>query len=766
MSALIKKWGLVYCKEVVIGEHRCVLPDLPTSKDDILFIDKDFDNAYWRRLDFPDIFYGYVPYDMTGLKATIRYEDGVSSKTQATVWNKKTNTLVSLSKSDTEIIDNLAMKEVERMTEGCYFRNGNDIEWLHPYHYTMLQWCKMKGVKSNNGYGYFYKFQRNVFYLIRHAIMLKWCKGVMFSKAKKTGFTQQMGGGYCVGAAITNSEFVIGMMSVNEPVAIGTGYDSFLHAFKGLPMILRPSVAFMATKGGEMTLGDRANNVVKKNDDIFLNTRIRCVPTKAHAFDSYPYNIIWFDEFLKLYTDAKQEPKVILNDNLSGIEDQSLIRGIAVLSSYPPERNDIGSEQGRKIFYASKLSTIKDPNEGTKTKLICWHIPGYESLREFQDKYGNPLVEQARKFVEAKLKSAEGDSMEYMKIMRLYSADEKSAFDTPAAGNGLPLVRLLELLYDVTEQEQHDPSRLYTEGRLVWTNENWELIPGLRRRGQFCPVKFIPLTEDEIIAGKRGRIKMFHNNLAFEPNTCLENGFDEWGNLLPPLRFTNVGGADPTNYATESNTEEASLNGYYTINMPNDLLDRNAGQVVTNVLLSEYYWRNETPDDDIEDLIKEIIYFGRATIVEGNAPASFTTLMKEKLGYYLFVRDKDGLIQLWRRDMGMYNETDKKYTSLKTVANADNKVTLDEFISLYSNYFRKPSVGEKNYGATMKSSMVLNHAINLDPNNTKKAHAFMGFGWALKAVVSYLDILTDVKEGDYQEALPLLLKLIQRQGAS
>lgn len=759
--AIIKKWGLIYNDKCQIGEHTVSLPPLCKNRNDVLFIDDDYDHAFWHRLQFPDIFYGYVPYDSTKIKATVRYEEGYSSKTQATIWNKRTNTLDSLSKEDTELIDELAEKEVQRMTEGVFFRNGNDIEWIHPYHYTMLQWCKMKGVKQNNGYGFFYKFQRDVFYLIMHAIWLKWCKFVMFSKAKKTGFTQQIGGGYCVGAAITNSEFVIGMMSTSEAVAAGTGYDSFLHAFKGLPMVLKPMVAFMATKGGEMTLGDRSNNIVKKDDDTFLNTRIRCVPTKAHAFDSYPYNIAWFDEFLKLYTDAKQQPKIILNDNISGIEDQSIIRGIGILSSYPPERNDLGSEQGRKIFYDSKLSTIKDPEQGTTSGGICYHIPGLESMREFQDKYGNPEIEKANAFIQKRLKNAEGDPIEYMKIMRLYSPDEKSAFDTPASGSGLPMLRLLELSYSLGEQEKIDPSMLYIEGKFEWENEIWNIIPGSRRPGQFCSVKFTPLTDEERAAGKEGKVKLFHNNLAFIPNECLQMGYDEWGNLLPLPVFERVGGADPTQWAVTP--EEGSKNAYYTLNMPDELIDSNARDIVTKVLLSEYYYRGETPDESFEDLVKEIIYFGKAVAVEGNAPAFFNELMKEKLGYYMFVRDKDGLIQLWTRDMGMYNEPDKKYASLKTKASADSKETLEEFIKLIARYVIKPPMGGKDYGAKIKTLKLINQCINLNVENTKKSDLFMAFGYTLMAMNAYLDIRVQGNKNDYEEALPQLLAMLGRR---
>lgn len=774
--SIISRFGLTYNDTVQVGEHTIKLPPLPKNRDEILFIDEDYENASWnildskgkitatRRIQYPDIWYGYLPYDGSkDVKATERYEDGVSDPNQATIWDKKNGILKSLSKEDTEKIDRIYETEIKRMRKGVFFRNGNEIEYLTPAHYTTLQWCKMSGLFKNGGYGFFFKYQRDLFYLLDHIWSLEWCTGAYISKAKKIGITQAIGGGYYVWAAITHFQWILAMMSRSQPVANGTCYAYFLHAFNSLPSALKPKVAFLSPKGGDITFGERGKTGITNEEETVLNTRVLTVPTMEHAFDSFFPMLIWSDEFPKYWTDAKKEPKKIFDENVNSIKDQLLVRGKYLITSYPPEKNDLGAQQGKEIFYNSKLSTRTNGKGSTKSGLICWHINGNESMKDLHDQYGNPLINEADRLIETELKKVEDNRDSYLATLRVYARSEKEAFDLPASGNGLPVLRLIELLHDIEEQERIDTDRLYTEGKLVWEKEEWELIQGARRAGKFCAVKFIPLTDEEKAQGKRGRLKLFHNNLAFTPNECLQNGFDEWGNLRPPVLFDRVGGVDPTQWKTNSETIEGSKNAYYTMNLPNDILDRNANSIVSKVFLSEYYYRPETPEEALEDLIKEIIFFGKAVMVEGNAPDFFNKLMKEKLGYYMFVRDKDGLIQLWDRWMGMYNEPDKKYTSIKTKATAEDKETIGEFIRLFSNYVFKPKFGEKDYGVTIKSSDLIKSAINLDIENTKKSDCFMAAGYTLKAVYCYMDIMAQMKDEDYTQALPHFLNMLTRK---
>lgn len=340
-------FGLNYQQDIKIGEHEIHLRNPPKKKEDILFFNKNADNAYWQRqTDYPDIWYHFVPY-----KTIV--------DTDVTLYNSDNTELLQLSREDSNIIRKLYAREIDRRINGVFFKNGDDLEYLTGSNYYTLQWCKMFGNTKNGGYGLFYKYQRDVFYLLEY-MWAEWCLGLDISKAKKTGITQIIDGGYCVDLATRKEEWMIGFMSRSEPVAIENNMKLFLYAFDNLPMALKPKVGFKAPKGGNIEFAERGKlNSSKVNSKDVLDTRVFCVPTAEHSFDSHFMNIIRFDEFPKYWQDSKKEPKEIFRNNKAGAKDQDFYRGRIIISSYPPEEDDIGSKQAEEVYYNSKLSTKK-----------------------------------------------------------------------------------------------------------------------------------------------------------------------------------------------------------------------------------------------------------------------------------------------------------------------------------------------------------------------------------------------------------------------
>ena len=60
------------------------------------------------------------------------------------------------------------------------------------------------------------------------------------------------------------------------------------------------------------------------------------------------------------------------------------------------------------------------------------------------------------------------------------------------------------------------------EGRLEWVNWKWELgMKNKRPKGEFCNVKFIPLTKEEIERGEQGRLRIYREVPLGLQNTIL-----------------------------------------------------------------------------------------------------------------------------------------------------------------------------------------------------------------------------------------------------
>src|SRR5689334_3334966 len=221
--------GLNYKQIVQIGEHTYTAPDLPKDRSEILFIDNKKDEAYWniddsegkiigtRREQYNQLFFQFVPFRTLVDCSHTKYDD-------------KTGELLQLSVDDTKIIRNIYKDVNKKRKQGVFMRNGDDIEYLTPSHWFTLQHCKMFGNGKNDGYGFFYKYQRDIFYLL-DLMWQDWCLGLYISKAKKTGITQIIDGGYCLDKATSMFQWMIGFMSRNEDAAIENNMKLFLYAF-------------------------------------------------------------------------------------------------------------------------------------------------------------------------------------------------------------------------------------------------------------------------------------------------------------------------------------------------------------------------------------------------------------------------------------------------------------------------------------------------------------------------------------------------------
>ncbi len=128
-------------------EHIYTLPPKP-SKAEVLFVDENRKNQYWRRQeDFPKIWFDYIPnFTKEDEEATLEDEDGM---------------LKTLSHEDTLLLDKLLIREMNRRKNGCWFMNNGELSYLTGNHYFALQWGEMHGFTNpdtNTGHGYYREF--------------------------------------------------------------------------------------------------------------------------------------------------------------------------------------------------------------------------------------------------------------------------------------------------------------------------------------------------------------------------------------------------------------------------------------------------------------------------------------------------------------------------------------------------------------------------------------------------------------------------------
>jgi hypothetical protein len=716
-----------------IGEHLIEIPSPVRGKSEILFsTEKD---GFWDRKklikEYRQIWFDYIPY------ITKIYQ-------QATLYDQD-DILISLNKEDSDYISRIYAQEMNRRRFGVFFNNGGEVEYITGHHYFVLMWAKIKRHDGMGDYADYRDFQRDYFYLIDHVNNSKNILGLFFSKPKKTGITN-LHWLYYLNKSTLTKNVNLGNMNIEQGQAAKTFRDYYLYAYNGLIPALRPNYKNKSENEGSIILGksystSKKAKLMAYDTDDELNTSVFCVPTKDKSFDVAVMNDIWFDEPPKY----KQPFGEIFRTNKEAVKIQSKINGRAWLTSYTPEEDSESFRQSRQIFLESELKTILPSSGGqTKTGLICHHLPAYVAWEGAFDKYGRCNEKKASREIESERNKVKGDKRALQAITRQYANNKREAWGSAGAGSTFDNIRLMQLLADLEIDEHNSPQQGYVEGNLIWDSKPlWNTgLRNKRKKGEFTNVKFVPLTIDEVENGVTGKFRLYVPIPMEQQNMALKFGRDDNNFLLPPDKFKSVMAADPTNYAAGSAVVEGSKNAGYTMGVPDLISDNRIKRIETKVIQLEYFDRAELPDEAFEDYLMMIIYTGSLALIEGNSPYVFTRLMEEGLGYYLLVKeDNGGFFTTWKRYMGLPNEPDKKYKSIKITSNGTDKTMMEALVRVIKNYIEKPSDGETDYGKYIKSTRLLKQIMDFNPLDTRVYDLVMCFGWLLFALDIYMDIL-------------------------
>lgn len=563
---------------------------------------------YWRReTDFPKFFYDYNPHlppkQLCRLDSTVTHYIG--------------DRLVSLSVQDTQTLRRLVEREIRRMQNGIFImNNGIKIYFPGPY-YGMLQWTKMIGVKTNEGYGEHRRYQREFACQRQKVIEDPKLRAYYLHKIKKCGITQVIACFYAIESNTRKQQAKV-FMSKNHDTAKSANFKYYGYALKTYPGALLASIETKGWRSAVQKIQIRSND-----PELSLENVVVAVPTTEDGTDGLPpITNICYSEIAK-YDDAE----IILSKSQEQLQLQQTKIGIAEMECYPPE-NDGKSFRFCKKMYNEDCNVL-DEDGYPKNKTVPLYIGLLESTNDTFDIYGEPnkkkaldleLAERAKCDTPAKIQARQ----------RQYHMTAKEGWES--GGGGSVYNNLILTAREVELTDEYDFGQLnYIEANLEWTGVRFN-----------SPVRCVPLTLQDKMNKKVAKWKMYKSLQYLEKNTnlCFKmpkrkkfiNG--EWFELLqPPDDIIHCAGTDPVDYALVS-----ELNGRQSTNA-------SVVRDISGDLVSVYYYRDEDPDVSIEDFAMEMIYFGTYSIVEGNRKNAVTSLEKIGMYYFILIRHPNGEIK-------------------------------------------------------------------------------------------------------------------------
>lgn len=747
-----------------IGEHVYYLPPVPKSKKDILFWDNTIEQQFWLRIEFPQLFLDYVPqYTEFDQSSTSYDDDGV---------------LKSLNPEDSTLIYNLLIQERKRRKEGVWFYNKGIPTYITGSHYFLLQWCKVYAVNAlmdfkefkelfgidtpfsyytqwYADYGRYVEFQRDIFYLLDLVDNEKNSAGLFLTKAKKTGVTMLMAC-HLLNLGTLNKNKQLAIMSKKTKDAIEVNFLYMYHAFMGLPKAFQPMYSNLPKEKGEIFFGakifrgtsKKGKALSQQEQNEALNTKIKCVATALKAFDSPVQYRAWIDEPTKIFEESNLDIQELYDTSLATVKIQQKITGKIYLTCYVSEGNDEGVDICRKIYFDSKLKTIKGGDNRTKSEMYCHHISALYSDFESIDKYGICDEKSANNKIEMAIERAKSDSSKsggkkLQSVQRQNARNENEAWSISGTKSIFNPVQFGRQILNIEEQERDNPSPLWTYGYLKWNVPLWEIGKKNKRPlGKISNVIFVPANIDTIDNEEMCKVAV-----RKQPNIDLLNmpnklGKDEQNNYIRPDKLSHFSGFDPVNYS--SDYIEGSMISGYTINGHDEGLNTRTKSIESKIIVSKYFFRNEDPDENFEDILKYMVYFGGLYVVEGNSSHTAERLIKEGFANYMVFRDEEKVLTLFKQ----WFKYPQDCYLVKRAANGVKDDLMDYMLRLAKEYF-EVIPNEPNYLKECFDKELLNGFLTFDPTNTRPSDRQMAFLYTLLSYDVYMNAMLQGQDDEY-----------------
>lgn len=560
---------------------RVQIPEVPVSKNNILFSDKPKSEQHWQRLPVPK----------------------------------------GLSKENEEQYVDYIIEEFRRRVFGVWFMNNGKPTYLTGHMYFWLQWYKDI---DNGNYSNFREAQNLLSYHTKACEVDTRCLGQDFVKSRRTGFTLEKLARKLNMETMT-ANFKSGLTSKSGKDA-EEAFAKKQYAFANLPFFFKPVVKGSDDSKNRIEFAkpsDRSKAAKKRQDedvDDYLNTVSDFRNTTNDAYDSVKLNDYLADENSKW---EKPSNFLIHWKKVSPTLDQNgIIVGKAWLGS-TFESRDKGGREG-KIMYDGSDPTQRDKVTGrTRTGLYRYFMPIDDNSARHIDKYGvchkvrprgsyknqagELIKEGATEYYDAREKGAKKDGQEnYNEHKRNHPRTVQDAFRDKISDSAFNLTNIQDQL-DYLDLLVSDTKVI--RGDFTWRDgqPDTEVIWKPRDDGRFA-ISWMPPSE-------------FRNKFTWKGSQ-----------RMPSNHWLGAGGLDPFG-KDQTQDKRGSKGSIHFINRNNAHFPETSKQFVL-----EYIHRPPMLSQFYEDALMAAVFYGYPIFYE-NDKSGIETYFEER-GYleYLMLR--------------------------------------------------------------------------------------------------------------------------------
>jgi hypothetical protein len=617
-------------------------------------------------------------------------------------------------------------QEWHRRIYGHWFMNNGVPTYLAPHHYMYLQWSKLDH-PENDGYPTFYKHQLPRFYFRQLCEEDPYCLGYIIIGPRGPGKSSEE-----VACQLDNMT----KPPHNRHAAIQskTGDDAkdvvfkekMVLMFNSYPEFFKPEynhgsdpVEGMFFKR-ESKKGKDAKKV-KYGPEFELGNTIKHYSAKEKALDGKTLSDVIHDEVGKTHPKKEADVNKRLSVVTKSVFRNNKKRGIIRATTTVEEMKEGGNECYE--IYKNSDPRYRDGNGYTVSKLYKYFINAAEARSDIADIYGEIDEAIGRQLVLNERIPIQHDLIELSRVIRKSPLDEEEAFLRDQAMSPFDVFILA-----TRKQELSALKTIGRQGRLEWVTEvDGDVIFIDDPNGYF--------TEFIKPDAMRGSRKILNAGR-------MEYNIDGKKIFFPVNDDLATGGLDPIRWVQTADNRASKLAAYgiWRYDSQWDHGKPNPLDWESHNIMWKYHGRHKNPDEDYENIIKAMKYYGHRIMPEGNlSEFSKHVFMRGYWNYLIVRKDFDPSVLAGKSKNPMTKENPV----------STQKEVIDHYVTKIIQFINV-------HGRRLWDVPLIKQLQDFDPAKQTQFDLVIAFGYALTALEHKInpDFMYDVSIKTFETFFP------------